>query len=232
MNRLKIAERRAADRPRERLLAADHAMLTDAELLAVLLHTDRAGCDVLELGHRLLAAFGCVRGLLDAPVPALLRQPGMGPTRVASLKAVLPITARYAASRLREPRGFAGTEDTTLFMVAEYAGVQREVFSCLFLDAKNRMLRFDRLFFGSIDRANVFPREIAKAALGCNAAGVIFAHNHPSGMAEPSVKDVELTARLVSILDELDVRVLDHLVIGADGAVSMAERGLLLGQPR
>ena len=227
MNRLKIAEMRVADRPRERLLTADHAMLTDAELLAVLLRTGQADYDALELGHRLLAAFGSVRGLLDAPIPALLRRPGMGPTRVASLKAVLPITARYTASRLREPRGFAGTSDAAMFMVAEYAGVQREVFSCLFLDARNRMLSFEKLFFGSIDRANVFPREIAKAALDCNAAAVIFAHNHPSGIAEPSVKDVELTSRLVSILDELDVRVLDHLVVGADGAVSMAERGLL-----
>ena len=227
MNRMRIADRRVADRPRERLLAAEHAMLSDAELLAVLLRTGQADYDALELGHRLLAAFGCIRSLLDAPIPALLQRPGMGPTRVASLKAVLPITSRYVESRLRTPRGFSGTKDTTMFMMAEYAGVQREVFSCLFLDARNRMLSFEKLFFGSIDRANVFPREIAKAALDCNAAAVIFVHNHPSGVAEPSSKDVELTARLVGILNELDVRVLDHLVIGEDGVVSMAERGLV-----
>ena len=227
MNRMKITDRRIVDRPRERLLAADHGMLNDAELLAVLLRTGQADCDALELGYHLLAAYGSVRGLLDAPVADLLKRPGLGPTRVASLKVVMPITARYVASRLKEPRSFPGTKEATMFVMAEYAGLEREIFGCLFLDARHRLLSFDKLFFGSVDRANVFPREVAKAALDCNAAAVIFAHNHPSGMAEPSLTDIELTKRLVHILQELDVRVLDHLVVGHDGAVSMAERGYL-----
>ena len=227
MNRMKIRDRRIVDRPRERLLAADQGTLTDAELLAVLLRTGQADYDALDLGHHLLAAFGSMRGLLDAPVGELLKLPGLGPTRVASLKVVMPIVARYVASRLKEPRDFPGTKEASMFVIAEYAGLEREIFGCLFLDARHRLLSFDKLFFGSVDRANVFPREVAKAALDYNAAAVIFAHNHPSGVAEPSLTDIELTKRLVNILNELDVRVLDHLIVGHDGAVSMAERGLL-----
>ena len=224
---MKITDRRIFDRPRERLLAADQGMLNDAELLAVLLRTGQADCDALELGYHLLAAYGSMRGLLDAPVAELLKRRGLGPTRVASLKVVTPIMARYVASRMKEPRDFPGTKEATMFVMAEYAGLEREIFGCLFLDARHRLLSFDRLFFGSVDRANVFPREVAKAALDCNAAAVIFAHNHPSGVAEPSVTDIEMTKRLVNILSELDVQVLDHLVVGHEGAVSMAERGLL-----
>lgn len=216
-----------SDRPRERLLAADHDGLTDAELLAVLLRTGTRDYSALVLGHRLLSEFGSMRGVLDAPTRTLLDGEGLGPTKVASLKAILPITARYAACGLMQRCGFSGSQDAALFLRAEFAGLEREVFACLFLDTRHRLLKFEKLFLGSVDRANVYPREIIKRALYCNAAAVIFAHNHPSGIAEPSAADVELTERLVSILKELDVRVLDHLVVGEDRTVSMAERGLM-----
>ena len=216
-----------SERPRERLLAAEHDGLTDAELLAVLLRTGTRDYSALALGHRLLAQYGSMRGLLDAPTPTLLNGEGLGPTKVASLKAILPITARYAASGLAQRRAFAGSEDAALFLTAEFGGLEREVFACLFLDTRHRLLRFEKLFLGSVDRANVYPREVVKRAMYCNAAAVIFAHNHPSGIAEPSMADIELTERLVSILTELDVRVLDHLVVGAERTVSMAERGLV-----
>ena len=216
-----------SERPRERLLAAEHERLSDGELLAVLLRTGTRDFSALTLGQRLLSRYGSMRGVLDASTAVLLDDEGLGPSKVASLKAVLPITGRYAACALAQGRVFAGSEDAVLFLTAEFGGLEREVFACLFLDTRHRLLKFEKLFLGSVDRANVYPREIVKRALRCNAAAVIFAHNHPSGIAEPSVADIELTERLASILKELDVRVLDHLVVGADRTVSMADRGLV-----
>ena len=227
MNWKTIRDWPPSERPRERLLAAEHDGLTDAELLAVLLRTGTRDYSAMALAHRLLAQHGSMRGVLDAPTRTLLKREGLGPTKVASLKAILPITARYAACGLAQRRAFAGSEDAALFLTAKFGGLEREVFACLFLDTRHRLLKFEKLFLGSVDRANVYPREVVKRALYCNAAAVIFAHNHPSGIAEPSLSDIELTERLVSILNELDVRVLDHLVIGAERTVSMAERGLM-----
>ena len=224
---------RPADQPRQlvagrqRLLAAEQDALSDADLLAVLLRGGAADAGAIELANRLLDKFGAMHRVLDAPARELLRNPGLGPRRVASLKAILPITARYAASRMKETPTFGGSNDASMFLMGAYAGVEREVFGCLFLDARNRMLHFEKLFFGTVDRADVFPREVAKAALKCNAAAVIFAHNHPSGVPEPSVADINLTDRLITILRELDVEVLDHVVIGGNQTVSMAERGMI-----
>ena len=233
MNRTPPGEWRPADRPRQlaagqrRLLAAEQDALSDADLLAVLLRGGAAKASAIDVANRLLDKFGTMHRVLDAPARELLSNPGLGPTRVASLKAVLPITARYAASRMKEQRTFTGSNDAAMFLLGAYSGVEREVFGCLFLDARNRMLCFKKLFFGTVDRAGVFPREVAKAALKCNAAAVIFAHNHPSGVPEPSVSDIHLTDRLVAILKELDVEVLDHVVIGGNQTVSMAERGMI-----
>ena len=227
MNRTRLGERRAADQPRQRLLAAGQDALSDADLLAVLLRGGPANASAIDVANRLLDKFGAMHRVLDAPARELLRNPGLGPTRVASLKAVLPITARYAASRMKEERTFSGSNNAAMFLLGAYSGVEREIFSCLFLDARNRLLCFEKLFFGTVDRADVFPREVAKAALECNAAAVIFAHNHPSGVPEPSVSDIHLTDRLVAILKELDVEVLDHVVIGGNQTVSMAERGMI-----
>ena len=227
MNRTHSDDLRSAHRPRQRLLAADQDALSDADLLAVLLRGGVANASAIDVASQLLAKFGAMHRVLDAPVRELLRNPGLGPTRVASLKAVLPITARYAASRMRETPTFGGSNDASMYLMGAYAGVEREVFSCMFLDARNRLLRFEKLFLGTVDRADVFPREVAKAALKCNAAAVIFAHNHPSGVPEPSLSDIHLTDRLVTILKELDVEVLDHVVIGANQTVSMAERGMI-----
>lgn len=227
MNRTRPGEWCPADRPQQRLLAAEQDALSDADLLAVLLRGGVANASAIDVANRLLDRFGTMHRVLDAPARELLSNPGLGPTRVASLKAVLPITARYAASRMKEEPTFGGSNDASMFLMGAYAGVEREVFGCLFLDARNRMLHFEKLFFGTVDRADVSPREVAKAALKCNAAAVIFAHNHPSGVPEPSVSDIHLTDRLVAILKELDVEVLDHVVIGGNQTVSMAERGMI-----
>lgn len=228
MNRTRLGEWRVADRPRQRLLAAEQDSLSDADLLAVLLRGGTANARGIDVANRLLDKFGAMHRVLDAPARELLRNPGLGPTRVASLKAVLPITARYAASRMKDERTFTGSNDAAMFLLGAYSGIEREVFGCMFLDARNRLLCFEKLFFGTVDRADVFPREVAKAALKCNAAAVILAHNHPSGVPEPSLSDIHLTDRLIAILGELEVKVLDHVVIGANQTVSMAERGMIV----
>ncbi|MCZ6658544.1 MAG: DNA repair protein RadC [Gammaproteobacteria bacterium] len=224
---MNIKDWESPERPRERLLGGGQQNLTDAELLAVLLRTGGKSGNAIVLARRLLGQFGSLRAVLDAPSKSLLACRDLGPAKVACLKAVVPMIARYASSRLRERRVFQGSGDVTLFVMAEYAGLEREVFGCLFLDARHRLLRFEKLFLGSVDRANVYPREVIKQVLACNAAAVIFVHNHPSGVAEPSVSDIELTERLRRLLAELDVKVLDHIVIGSESTVSMAERGLL-----
>ena len=228
MNRTRLGELRVADRPRQRLLAAEQDSLSDADLLAVLLRGGAANAKGIDVANRLLNKFGAMHRVLDAPARELLRNPGLGPTRVASLKAVLPITARYAASRMKDERTFTGSTDAAMFLLGAYSGVEREVFGCLFLDARNRLLCFEKLFLGTVDRADVFPREVAKAALKCNAAAVILSHNHPSGVPEPSLSDIHLTDRLIAILGELEVKVLDHVVIGGNQTVSMAERGMIV----
>jgi DNA repair protein RadC len=146
---------------------------------------------------------------------------------VAALKACLVLAGRYARGRLEQRPLIQRKDDVTLLLAAELGAEEREVFAVLFLDSRHRLIRFERLFLGSVNRANVHPREVAKAALSCNAAAVVLAHNHPSGVAEPSVADIELTERLKRLLGELDVRVLDHVVVGADRVVSLAERGLV-----
>ncbi len=224
---LNIKDWEPLERPRERLLRGGPQNLTDAELLAVLLRTGGKSGNAIVLARRLLGQFGSLRAVLDAPSKGLLACRDLGPTKVACLKAVVPIIASYASSRLRERPVFHGSGDAALFVMAEYSGLEREVFGCLFLDARHRLLRFEKLFLGSVDRANVYPREVIKQVLACNAAAVIFVHNHPSGVAEPSVSDIELTARLRRLLAELDVKVLDHIVVGSERTVSMAERGLL-----
>lgn len=225
MNRIGIADERSGDNPRDWLLQAEKADPAAAGLLAALLDSGQGDASALELSNRLLEEYKSIRGVLDAATSDLIQQPGVDAARVARLKAVLPLAGRYAECRLRENRTLAKSSDTAMFVIAEYQGLEREVFGCLFLDARNRLIRFQKMFWGSIDRAFVFPREIAKAALQCNAAGVVFAHNHPSGQADPSRADLELTHNLVKILGELDVRVLDHVIVGRDRTLSLAEMG-------
>ena len=224
---LKITDWGPLERPRERLLGGDGEHLTEAELLAVLIRTGGRSGNAIVVARRLLQQFGSLKAVLDASPAALLASPDLGPTKVACLKAVVPIMAKYASARLAERPVFHGSGDVELFVMAEYSGLEREVFGCLFLDARHRLVRFEKLFFGSVDRANVYPREVIKQVLAHNAAAVIFAHNHPSGVAEPSVSDIDLTGRLQRLLAELDVKVLDHIVVGSERTVSMAERGLL-----
>ncbi|MDP6375106.1 MAG: DNA repair protein RadC [Pseudomonadales bacterium] len=214
-------------RPRETLLSGHEGQMTDAQLLAVLLRVGGGGEGAEGLAGNLLAQFGSLHAILDAPASTLLDVRYLGPAKVATLKACLGLIGRYARRRLESRPVFQHKDDVARFLASELGGEEREVFAGLFLDTRHHLIGFEKLFFGSVNRANVHPREVAKRALACNAAALVVAHNHPSGIAEPSAADIELTERLKRLLGELDVRLLDHVVVGADRVVSLAERGFI-----
>lgn len=215
----------AQDRPREKLLARGASVLSDAELLAIFLRTGLPGRSAVELANEMIARAGGLRALLDVPNPELHRQPGLGMAKVALLKAALELGRRYLEQQLVREGTLTRPDDAGQFLTARLRHYPNEVFACLFLDNKHRILAFEELFRGTIDSAAVYPREVVRQCLAHNAAAVIFAHNHPSGVAEPSEADRMITRRLVDALGLVDIRVLDHLVIGDCGWVSLAERG-------
>jgi DNA repair protein RadC len=199
----------------------------DAELLARLL---RAGCpapDAACLAGRLLQQFGSLRQLLHADSDAILAEAGIGPARLAVLRAIPLLARRYFEQSLPAGACIRSPADTEAFLLSRLRHLGHERFCCLYLDNRHRVLRFDELFRGTIDGTSVYPREVVKEALDVNAAAVILAHNHPSGVAEPSQADERITRRLKSALELVDIRLLDHLIIGDAGATSLASRGLL-----
>jgi len=214
-------------RPREKLLARGPQALADAELLALLLRTGIQGTPVLQLAQGLLDAFGGWPGLLHAGVADLARIKGLGPAKRAEIAAVLEIARRSLRSELAQRPVFESPEAVRQFLRLQLDGHAHEVFAVLFLDAQHRLIALEEMFRGSLTQTSVYPREVVKRALELGAAAVILAHNHPSGVAEPSRADALLTEALKNALALLEIRVLDHLVVGAGEAVSMAERGLL-----
>lgn len=214
-------------RPREKLLARGPQALADAELLALLLRTGVAGTGVLQLAQGLLADFGGLRGLMHASPGDLARVRGLGPAKRAELAAVLEIARRAMAAELAERPVFDAPQTVRQYLSLQLAHLAHEVFAVLFLDHQHRLLAMEELFRGTLSQTSVYPREVVKRALALNASAVILAHNHPSGLAEPSRADEFLTQSLKSALALVDVRVLDHMVVGAADVVSFAERGLL-----
>jgi DNA repair protein RadC len=217
----------ASARPREKLLALGPAALADTELIALLLRTGLPGTGVLQLAESLLATFGGLSGLLQATPEQLVRVKGLGPAKRAEMSAVLELARRSVASELAERPVFDAPARVKEYVSLQLAGREHEVFAVLFLDAQSRLLRLEEMFRGTLTQTSVYPREVVKRALELGAASVILAHNHPSGAAEPSRADEFLTQTLKSALALVDVRVLDHLVVGRGAIVSFAERGLL-----
>jgi len=197
--------------------------MTDAELLGVLLHAGGRQADVAELLRR----FGGLRQLLLADSDAILCCRGIGPQKLAIIRALPEIARRYYADSLPGGETIRSPADTETFLQARLRGLGHELFCCLFLDNRHRVLRFDEMFRGTIDGTSVYPREVVKEALAINAAAVILAHNHPSGVAEPSQADERITQRLKSALELVDIRLLDHLIIGDGPATSLARRGMI-----
>ena len=217
-----------AERPREKLLAAGAAALSNAELLALLLGgAGLRGSNVVDLARSLLSAHHSLRALLSADRAALLARPGLGTAGYCRLQAALELARRHYAEALRTGPLLDSPAATHRFLIAQLRDQPHELFCCLHLDNRHRLIAFDELFRGTIDGASVHPREVVKQALGRNAAAVILAHNHPSGVAEPSQADELITRRLREALALVDIRVLDHCIVGDNGCLSFAERGLL-----
>ncbi len=213
--------------PREKMTKAGIKALTDAELLAMLLRTGSASIPAVDLSSALLKAFGGLRGLLLADRRALEQQHGMGPAKSAQLLAVLELSKRYFHEVLLRSDPLESPGATEQYLKSALGDNPNEVFACLFLDTRHRVIAYEELFHGTIDGATVYPRVVAEKALKHNAAALIVAHNHPSGISEPSLADQAITRRLKDALALLDIRLLDHFVIGEGAPVSMAARGLL-----
>lgn len=215
------------DRPREKLLKLGPQALTDAELIAIFLRTGIAGRSALDVARDLLQQFRSVRGLLTADRETLCAAPGMSIARYATLQAVLELARRHFQELMHSGPVLTNPRATRDFLHMKLRDLSHEVFCCLYLDNRHRVITFEELFRGTLDGASVHPREVVKRALAHNAAAVILAHNHPSGVAEPSQADELITRRLKEALNLIDVRVLDHLIVGDSRCESFAERGLL-----
>jgi len=215
----------AQERPRERLLAGGPAQLSDAELLAIFLGSGLRGQDAVATARDLLARHGPLRELLERGPAELMKLPGLGPARACRLSAALELCNRYLAAGLERGEALSDPHAAGRYFAQRLRGQPQEVFACLFLDARHRALAFEELFHGTVDGAEVHPREVVRRALAHNAAAVIAGHNHPSGNPEPSAADRAVTARLKQSLALVDVRLLDHFVVGDGAPSSMAARG-------
>ncbi len=215
------------ERPRERLLAHGAQTLSDAELLAIFLRTGTTGMPVMALARYLVDEFSGLRGLLTASRRQFCEVKGLGTAKYAQVQAAMEMARRVMDEPLRQGDPLRSPEDTRRFLTSRLGTYPHEVFAGLFLDNRHRVIRYRELFRGTIDGAAVYPREVVRQALEDNAAAVIFAHNHPSGVAEPSQSDISLTRRLKEALGLVDIRVLDHMVVGHGEVISLAERGLM-----
>ena len=215
-------------RPREKLLASGAGALAEAELIALLLRTGLAGVSVLQLAQQMLDRFGGIAGLLRATVDDLKSVKGLGPAKRAEIAAVIELARRALTQDMALRPVFDNPTQVKNYLQLQLGGRGHEVFAVMFLDAQNRLLKLEEMFRGTLTQASVYPREVVKRALELHAGAVVFAHNHPSGAAEPSRADEYLTQTLKKALALVDVRVLDHLIVGHGAAVvSFAERGLL-----
>ena len=215
------------DRPREKLLAKGAKALTDAELLAIFLRVGRKGMDAKQMAQELIDYFGGLGPLLRADREAFCSAKGLGQAKFCQLQATLELTRRYLDEHLRADDVFTSPEKVMDYLAIQMRDNQREVFAVMLLDTRHRLIELLELFFGTLNSASVYPREVAKVALEKNAAAVIVAHNHPSGSAEPSRADVLITKRLKAALEVVDIKLLDHFVIGKGEVVSLASMGKL-----
>ena len=222
-----IADWPNSERPREKLITAGAHTLSDAELLAIFLRTGTRGASALDLARGLISIFGGLRGILKASREEFCALPGIGRSKFAQLQAASELVQRCLQETLLREDVFCNSRITRQYVKSRLIDRGREVFLCLFLDSQNRLIAQEELFLGTIDGASVQPREVIKRALYHNAAALIFAHNHPSGISEPSQADISITLRLKNLLSEVDIRTLDHLIVGEGEVRSLAEQGYL-----
>lgn len=224
---MKISHWPESERPRERLIARGPGQLTDSELLAVLIGCGRRGLSAVDVARRLIGEFGSLREFLCAEPRRCLGQPGIGPARYASLQAALELARRHFGHAIRSEPATPAPADMRSFVLTALRDKPYEVFCCLYLDVHHRLISFQELFRGTTDGASIYPKEVVREVINRNAYAVIFAHNHPSGTAEPSQADKLVTRRLRDALALIEVKVLDHLVVGETRCVSFADRGLI-----
>ena len=215
------------ERPREKLLARGAAFLSDAELLAIFLGSGQRGQSAVDTGRHLIQEKHGLRGLLDLSAKELAKLKGLGPARACALMAALELGTRHLALRLERGEALTDPRKAGDYFARRLRSLPHEVFACMFLDNQHQLLAYEELFTGSLDGAEVHPREVLKNCLKYNAAAVIFGHNHPSGNPQPSAADRAVTARLKQALALLDIRCLDHFIIGDGPPTSMAELGQL-----
>lgn len=215
------------ERPREKLMHLGAQSLSDAELLAILIRNGSVGKSAVSLGRELITEHGGLRQVMDLSADAMCQHKGMGPVTYSLLQACLELGRRYLEQGIRNETALTSSRETRLFLRSKLRHRAQEVFACLFLDAQNRVIKYEELFYGTIDGAAVYPRQVVSRAIELKSAAIIFAHNHPSGHAEPSLADRQITKTLVQALSLIDVKVLDHVVVGDVEEVSFAERGLI-----
>lgn len=214
-------------RPRERLIRHGAGALSDAELLAVFLRTGVTGKSAVDLGRDMIAEFGSLSGLFAASIKDFSAIHGLGSAKYAQLQAVLELAKRAISEELQESTALSSPLAVKKYLQLMIGNKPHESFAILFLDVKNRLIKAEELFRGTLNHASVYPREVVKSALQHNAAAIILAHNHPSGSCEPSLADIELTKTLKQALDLIDIRVLDHFIVANPNVYSFAEHGLL-----
>jgi DNA repair protein RadC len=224
---MSIAHWPIAERPREKLLLHGPSILSDAELLAIFLRTGCAGKSAVDLARELLQEYGGLRPLMEASQADFCRGLGLGSAKYAQLQAVLEMARRHLFATMKEGDLLTSPNAVRQYLSAQLRHQPHEIFAVLFLDSQNRLIAYDEIFFGTLDCASVYPREVVKKALARNAAAAILAHNHPSGNAEPSQADQQITCELQRALALVGVRVIDHMIVGESEVISLAERGLI-----
>lgn len=222
---MSIADWPEGDRPREKLLQKGAAALSDAELLAIFLRVGVKGKSAVDLGRELMGQFGSLQALFAADEAALCAVHGMGQAKFVQFQAILEMARRALREELQRGDALSSPLAVRQYLQLLLGGREHEVFVALFLDSQHRVIATEELFRGTLNQASVYPREVVKRALAHNAAAVIFAHNHPSGIAEPSTADRVLTDTLKQALALVEVRVLDHFIVATGQALSFAERG-------
>ena len=215
------------ERPREKLMRAGAAALSDAELLAIFLRVGMAGKTAVDLARDLLQHFQSLNGVFSADVQQMTAVPGMGESKYCQLQAVLEMSKRALGETLQQQDSFRSPAQVKDYLQLQLSHLQREVFGIMFLDAQNRLIAYETLFEGSLMQTSVYPREVVKRALALNAAAVILSHNHPGGSAVPSRADEQLTISLKDALNLVDIKVLDHIIVARQETFSFSERGLI-----
>jgi len=215
------------EKPREKLLNQGAASLSDAELLAIFLRTGVKGCNVVDLSRQLLTSFGSISAIYKASEADFCKRKGLGTAKYVQLQACLEMSKRHLSEQLKQADSLTSSQATKNYLISELRNETREVFAVLFLNNQHKVIKFERLFYGTINAAAIYPRIVVEHALKHQAAAVILSHNHPSGIAQSSTADKHITQRLEQALDLIDIRVLDHIIIAGHQCYSFAEEGEL-----